>query len=100
MGQFMEILHVAEKFACSHAGDAANFILLLNMCKKVYIEWPLVYILYLHIYSMALGKEVDDVAGLLEKTSVKQINVVSLPDKGRKLDTAEDGGSQFCKKLL
>ena len=41
---------------------------------------------------MALGNEVEDVANLLEKTTVKQVNVVSLPDKGRKLDTAEDGG--------
>ncbi|XP_028397815.1 ran GTPase-activating protein 1-like [Dendronephthya gigantea] len=39
---------------------------------------------------MALGNEVDDVTGLLEKTSVKQINIVRLPDKGRKLNTAED----------
>lgn len=39
---------------------------------------------------MALGNDVEDVAGLLEKTTVKQLNVVSLPDKGRKLNTAED----------
>lgn len=40
---------------------------------------------------MALGNEVDDVTGLLEKTSVEQINIVRLPDKGRKLNSAEDG---------
>ena len=41
---------------------------------------------------MALGNEVDKVTDLLDKTRVEQINVVRLPDKGRKLDTAEDGG--------
>ncbi len=41
---------------------------------------------------MALENEVENVTDLLEKTTVKQLNVVSLPDKGRKLDTAEDGG--------
>lgn len=40
---------------------------------------------------MALGNEVENVTDLLEKTTVKQLNVVSLADKGRKLDTAEDG---------
>jgi hypothetical protein len=45
---------------------------------------------------MALGNDVEDVAGLLEKTTVKQLNVVSLPDKGRKLNTAEDGGYINC----
>ena len=40
---------------------------------------------------MALGNEVENVTDLLGKTTVKQLNVVSLSEKGRKLDTAEDG---------
>lgn len=40
---------------------------------------------------MALGNEVENIADLLEKTTVNELNVVRLADKGRKLDTAEDG---------
>ena len=40
---------------------------------------------------MALGNEVENVTNLLEKAKVEEINVVRLPDKGRKLNTAEDG---------
>ena len=40
---------------------------------------------------MALGNEVENVTDLLEKITVEQLNVVRLAEKGRKLDTAEDG---------
>ena len=41
--------------------------------------------------AMASGGKDEDLPDLLTKTEIKQLNVISLPEKGVKLDTAEDG---------
>lgn len=40
---------------------------------------------------MASANEVEDVAELLTKTTVKPINIVRVSEKGLKLDTVKDG---------
>lgn len=54
------------------------------------MKWGYKKVTLLHA-AMASGGKDEDLPDLLTKTEIKQLNVISLPEKGVKLDTAEDG---------